>query len=197
MSIPVKIIDNFLPEFLAREIENTLLSSNFPWYYVNDISLPTNDDVADKDTDYKSPYGLTHWYWYNDEGQNSPYYSLVNMIPKFALEHCGMDPVHSVFQCRSFLHLPKQRHEKHDGIHIDTKIPHTVLLYYANDCEEAPTYLFTDETGEEVAMTIKPKRNRLAIFAGDIYHASSQPENSARAIVNFDVIHLEDKKFYD
>ena len=191
----IRILDDFLPQWYANELENNILSSNFPWYYINDISLPTNGENGE-DANPKTGYGMTHWYFDNEGGENSPYYSMVNMIPKFALERFNMDPVHNVFQARSFLSLPRPRTERNDGIHIDTEVPHVVLLYYVNDCEEAPTYLFEDMEGNKVIQKIEPKKNRLAIFQGNIPHASSQPENGIRAIINFDLIHLEAEDFF-
>ena len=89
-----------------------------------------------------------------------------------------------LIQSRSFIHLPNGKKSTRDGIHIDLSTPHFVLIYYIND-SDGDTTLFKDDKKTEIKR-IKPKKGRVAFFDGSIYHCSSTPVKSTRAIINFD-----------
>jgi hypothetical protein len=66
----------------------------------------------------------------------------------------------------------------------------TSIIYYAND-SDGETVFFNEFYSAEtqkltVAQRVMPKRNRIAVFDSERYHASSNPiANGARTVINF------------
>jgi hypothetical protein len=69
--------------------------------------------------------------------------------------------------------------------HIDSSESHMVGLYYPDDFD-GDTVFYSDASGEIELTRVKPKKGRMVIFDGSIYHASSNPIiSSYRTTVNF------------
>ena len=84
--------------------------------------------------------------------------------------------------------------------HIDgyRKVPYKVAVYYVND-SDGDTVLFKEKlhdvapedipnTKLTVDQSIPPKKGRLIIFDGDIYHAVGKPKTDLRCIINYNFI---------
>ena len=89
-----------------------------------------------------------------------------------------------VLQARSFLQTPNNTTRKYNNKHVDTTIPHVVVLYYVND-SDGDTHLFN---GVDIIKTVTPKKNRVVIFDGSIYHSSGSPTTNKRCVINFNII---------
>ena len=69
--------------------------------------------------------------------------------------------------------------------HIDYPDPHIVLLYYVND-SSGPTTFYNRKF--KVKKEVMPKKGRILIFDGSIYHSSTPPTtNDYRCVINFDL----------
>jgi hypothetical protein len=74
--------------------------------------------------------------------------------------------------------------------HVDSTDKHTVLLYYVND-SDGPTYFFeekydgTIKNSCTIMQEIEPEKGKYIIFDGNHFHASSQPSNNLRSVINF------------
>ena len=148
-----RIIDDLLPNSYADEIENTLLRSPFPWYFLDDITY-SNTNKFDG-VENKVP-GFTHSILIN--GTPSGYFDLVKIIPHLALEsNFKFDKI------RSFLQLPINTQQKHNNIHVDSPLPHIVCLYYVNE-SDGDTYFFDKE--HNIIQQVSPKKNRVVLFDG-------------------------------
>ena len=97
---------------------------------------------------------------------------------KLGLEHV------EVMNVRSFLQLPLSK-DKKDPIHVDTKEPHWVVLYYLVDSDGDTIIYNTDNT--TVMERVTPKQGRVVIFDGKYYHTAEQPKDNVRCIINFNV----------
>jgi len=117
--------------------------------------------------------------------------------------------IKEITRMATFMHFPIEKtfRKKYDNIHVDSKIPHKVFLYYVND-SDGDTYLFDktikDMSPEEkvaeaakgiksrlefnVVKKVSPKKGRMLIFDGDIYHCGSGPTKNNRCIINTNVI---------
>ena len=108
--------------------------------------------------------------------------------------------VEKIKRCRASIHAVIRSKLKIDNIHINSSIPHLVLIYYVND-SDGDTILY-DKTLNDIPYNIDypedfcelnivnritPKRGRILFFDGRVYHASSSPEKSVRCIITLDL----------
>jgi hypothetical protein len=105
----------------------------------------------------------------------------------------------SIINCRLQLQLPliTEQNKIYGVPHVDNHMNRKfkVGVYYTNDVD-GDTVIFKqttkDTTPEEVKdgkleidKTISPKKGRLVIFDGDIYHAVGKPKTDLRCIINY------------
>ena len=100
---------------------------------------------------------------------------------------------------RAFLQLPNGQDSVMAEPHTDwnSDVEHTVVIYYVND-SNGETCLI-DKTNKEVELKnilnvdykvikkVSPKKGRLVVFDGSIYHASSSPTLMPRCVINFNL----------
>jgi len=89
------------------------------------------------------------------------------------------------------------------GIHIDQFPPHYSLIYYINDAD-GDTVFFDNTLGDkfnewesfvekndfshwEKTISVSPKKGRVVIFNGEIFHQSTYPTFKDRYIINFNI----------
>ena len=85
--------------------------------------------------------------------------------------------------------------KKHHTPHVDIPIPHWTIVYYVND-SRGPTHLFNEfynkqkNTTQKTSLykTIEPKKGTFILFNGLRYHASSNPNNGYRCIININYV---------
>ena len=188
----IKILDNIIPKKEQEFIKNTLHDQNFNWFYVSDITNTLDNKKQQRP-------GLAHWYM-KDGNINSQWYNIVTKISDNVNKKLKkkLKPV----QVRSFLQLSLNKKflgkEKIDTPHIDLTIPHTVYLYYVNDCDgDTVLYNYKSENGKEdipyfedvkIIKRVTPKQGRVVVFDGMTWHSSSQPTKGTRTIINFDMV---------
>ena len=171
------IVDDVLPKTYADEIENTLFSPSFPWFYADDITYGQNAGELEK------TFGFFHLL-YSNGTKHSNYASFFEPIYHMALGKAGVDLINPfVLQARTFLQVPSVKERTYNNKHIDMNNPHTVVLYYVND-SEGDTHLFD---GLDIIAKVTPKKNRALIFDGLTYHSSGTPSQNKRCVINFNI----------
>lgn len=187
----IKVIDDFIPLSHQEEIKNLLLSSTFPWFYIEDV---TSNATLPAD---RSPALQTN-FRFNSITQNN-YYNY--FLP---LAHLGASlanyKFNDVTKCRSFLQFPLAKVKPVDPLHVDCGIDHLVVLYYVLDsdgdtiivdkkCEldKEPLHNLRAEDFT-VLQRVTPKQGRVVLFDGRYYHTAEQPRNNLRCILNFNVV---------
>lgn len=88
------------------------------------------------------------------------------------------------------------------GIHVDQFFPHYSIIYYVNN-EGGDTIFYNNTLGEQYenwsekllidkdfsywkeSKRVSPKKGRVAIFDGKIFHRSSYPTKGDRYVINF------------
>lgn len=160
---------------LIDEIENTLLSSEFNWYFLKDISYPSDSGLT------KKTMGFAH----NFLHETSSYFYLSEKIFEFAKTTNSRLEETEIKYARSFLQTPLLDAPEHDNIHTDMDEEHLVVLYYVND-SDGDTFMF-DENGV-VNNRITPKKGRMIMFDGNTLHASSCPKSGARCVINLNLV---------
>jgi hypothetical protein len=176
------ILDDVLPEQLASDIEQVFFSNQFPWYFLNDIALPSN---FIKEDGYVN--GFTHLL-YNKDQVTSNAFALIKEVPTYAMHKAGIYNPYYLYQARGFLQVVPGNNTI-NGIHVDLFEEHTVFIYYIN-YSDGDTVLFgktPNPTIEDITFRSTPKRNRLLMFDGSTWHASSNATKGKRAIINFNL----------
>jgi len=183
MTFETIVIDDVLPKEYADKIEKLHSSSNFPWFFNEDMTyLP---EMRKEIPGYINTPGFTHAS-VQLKKQVSQYIAQFAKIVYYTLQKIDYTKAYEIIACRSFMLLPTPKVEKFTTKHIDTETPHLVILYYVNDTD-GDTYFFGKEKDSELVQRVSPRKNRAVIFDGANYHASSLPTNKHRIVINFNL----------
>jgi ectoine hydroxylase-related dioxygenase (phytanoyl-CoA dioxygenase family) len=187
----ILVIDNIISEEMQNSIEGTLLSSGFPWYFMQDVTY------SDKDG---SP---AFFHLFKDRTRtNSNFVDCLLPIINGAKEKVNF-PHNVIYHARTFIQLPLNPNvlkAETDLLHIDTHIPHTVVLYYVCD-SDGDTIIVNkkydgivnekslSEQNFETLAKVTPKKGRAVVFDGAYYHTAEQPTKSKRrCVINIDMV---------
>jgi hypothetical protein len=174
----IAVIDDCISVGYQNFVESTLDSSEFPWYYTSQISVPGSVDP-------NSGFSHTAFRNYeNDKGRSQYFEILLPILFEAVDRYKKGHEVQQVYRIRPAMFVRNQNSGNHVA-HIDQQYEHHVMLYYVKD-SDGPT-LFFDE--DKVIKQIHPKKGRCIIFPGDIYHASSCPrEHANRIVINYNFL---------
>ena len=150
--IETQILDDVLPQEMADYLESYMLGSDFPWYYVRDVTFPQ----------YKQPknhtHGFSHKIYHFREGilTSQNFFNTVKDIPSYAISKAKIENEeeylkenYSISTVKSFFQVPTGiKDYKYDNKHLDTDVPHIVCLYYLNDAP-SKTYFFSKDKDDE------------------------------------------------
>lgn len=196
------IIDNAVDSIYQDAIENFFLKSNFPWFYQSDISF-FDDHISKLGENIKQRPGFSNLIHDSNNGPFNPFHFVMPILMTGASKK--NIKINHITQARSFLLVPPNLHnadDRRDRPHIDQPNPHYAAIYYVNDAD-GDTYIYDRQYNPNTDVTyfpniepaslpiltrVSPKKGRLVIFNGFYYHSSSQPENSARCIINFNFL---------
>ena len=184
------IVDNLLPQGYADDIEADLTDRQFPWHYISDVTFAgygKNGGFANVICDLGEPPG--------------PYMSFLKPI-MYSIEQVNEKKINKLLRMRVGLLLPDMKNEvPYDTPHVDFMMPHYTACYYVMD-SDGDTVLFDQklpEIGTNFTNDIlfsytqsakfteqarcAPVKNRLFLFDGFSFHASTKPKVSERRIV--------------
>lgn len=184
----IKYFDNLLPNGYADQIEADLMSREFAWHYIDDV---TNEN-------YGSNAGFVHVV-YEHNGIISQWYPFIKPLV-YSIAAANGKPVETLLRIRVGCLLKSNRVE-HNTPHLDLMWPHTTACYYVNN-SDGNTILF-NQTKEDIGDTVNelelhnyvqytefttaaesiPKKNSVCVFNGARFHASSNPEETDRRLV--------------
>jgi hypothetical protein len=186
----ISVYDNLLLEKEKNHIENFLRDPKFAWflssaenhYTTNFETIKNNSNLNSQETVL-----LTHDF-YLDSLRNSENFLLSDFILNRFLERTNF-PFKSLIRSKANLQLRSMFTDKiYTTPHIDLNIDHTVIIYYANDCD-GDTYIFKNHNKEEILEQIEPKKGRFLAFDGNLYHSAGLPKNyEFRLNINYNVI---------
>lgn len=199
----IKVFDNLLPPTLVDRIEDTLISSDFYWFALDNISLgsqtPKNEFTFPSNFEYVETTGMSKPLW-KDGKWFDPYdaYMLSRMIIDYACQAAEIDLLNLIRIKGNFLTPNPVKPSLGEAIHyphLDFYDNHYAMVYYVND-SDGDTIIFNEKWYDGIPMpvnlTVKqrvsPKRGRLVIFDGLHFHTSQSPTNhSERIILNINV----------
>lgn len=176
----IKIIDNCVSQqfqdFLGYQLDAPILN----WSFGKDV---TNLN----DTNRQMYPGFSNGPFENGQIQNSAYWFLYPLL----LEVCNKQNiiVKELLRIRIRIGLNINRGvETVNTAHIDRQTPHMSALYYPHDYD-GDTVFYTDKTATAELIRVTPKKGRMVLFDGFIYHASSNPNTSNyRIAVNYNFV---------
>ena len=156
----LKVIDNFLPEYQFKQIQDMLIEKDpiFPWYY--------NDDIC-YENDGK--FQFTHTFYNHNDGTKSYYYSLLDACQN----KLG---VKKLVRIKANLNTRTLFHRK-TGWHYDFEDMTTSILYI--NTNNGWTAIKGYGKVENVA-------NRMVIFDSNLQHTGvTCTDQNRRVMINF------------
>jgi hypothetical protein len=188
---PTIVIDDVIPENLQTEYQDLIMSQR-SWFFVKDMSYSRGE------LKYPS-FGFNMLFKHPDQGILSHLYEAVSVpIINCLLEKEKLD-IKDIYFNRAFLQLPlsEKFYKGQNGLHVDLAEPHYACVYYLND-SDGDTIIMEQSTIDtqpgsqgvdvKIHQRVTPKKGRMVVFDGRRYHCSSQPTQSYRAIINFDLV---------
>lgn len=174
----IRIFDNIISLKEQNKLVDLFLGNNFPWFYISDIT----DPVSKK----QNRHALSHNF-INNGKLNSNHFTNIEHIIKNTCLALNYQNVKTT-NVRSFLQFPlNMKHTKLDTPHIDTTQNHKVFLYYVTD-NDAQTIIYKGKNSTK----IKPKKGRLVVFDGSLYHTAEQPKKNIRCVINCNIVSYEE-----
>lgn len=178
----IKIVDDVVSAQSQEFVKNQLIATGMPWLFLDDV---TYGGTA---TEIQPRAGFQHIPFTDGTITSTAYWFLYPLL----LEACSKNDivVTQLLRIRIGLYVninlgtPNHRH-------IDQHEPHLVGLYYVDNCD-GDTVFYANDVSDEEIMRCTPKRGRMVLFDGSIYHASTPPlKNPYRITVNFNFLSEE------
>ena len=191
MNSDIKIIDNVIPRGYADQIEQDLLRTSFPWYYIDDVT----------NVNYGNNSGLAHVAF--DIGKSpTEWFPFIKPII-YSIEEASGFEIDQLLRIRvGFLSKSADHAYTFNTPHVDFMSPHYTACYYATD-SDGDTIVFDQSTKEvgtpdlsekvlqdyvaktnfTIADRASPKKGRVCIFDGLRFHASTKPTQHNRRLV--------------
>jgi hypothetical protein len=187
--IESKIIDDLLPQRYADDLEADIMYLQFPWHYIKDVT-------------YKN-YGTNSGFVnvvYDMGGESNDWLPFVKPLV-YNIESASGYKMEKLLRIRIGLLLPGSTDKPYNTPHVDFLMSHRTACYYVNDSDgDTVTFdqdigmigtdinndsleSFTQSTDFTVAGRCSPKKNRLYIFDGRRFHASTRPKDHDRRVV--------------
>ncbi len=171
-----EVIDDAISIGYQNWILGYMTSPIFPWFYVNKIT--TEDSGVD------DPYnGFSHQL---GPGKNSD--SIKAITPDRVLfEVLGNKQPTELLRIRAAMFTKNQTgiDTKHHVPHVDRSKddqPYKVMIYYVMD-SDGTTGIFE---GNELIGEVEPKKGRVLLMDGDVFHASQCPKkHNQRIVINY------------
>ena len=166
----MKIIDNFLDDSIFLNIKNTILSSNFPWFFCQNIVSSQSDER----------YQFFHSVY--EEGEpRSPFYNY--LIDTGFLKNLS---IASLIKIKVNFQAKTNTIEK-NNLHTDHSFPNALTAIYYVNTNDGYTYF-------EDGKFIESKSNRIVIFPSTIKHGGTTCTNQKyRCVLNINYFPMESK----
>jgi hypothetical protein len=183
----ITIIDNVIPKDYQDKLEKFFLGPELPWFFTTNL-------VGDGTS---TGVGFSHRLITLDNKYKSPgYKNVISLVDEISKKiKIDIFAIHG----RSFLQLPSLASKHNDLFHVDIDQSHLVYLYYVNNsdgntiiCKEKfeknKKLIKPEEYKPDILEEICPKKGRVVIFDGSLYHAAGVPKKNPRCVLNFSVV---------
>lgn len=191
----MKIIDNALGINTFANIQGKLLSSSFPWYYIN--------STANVDEEYPQKFDFSFNHLIYFENPTSQIFDTVFTAFLECLDKSDQR-LKKLLRIRAGLITTTPNRVIH-APHIDYDYAHQTALLYLNNSDGNTLFYdqlydptcgtnnleFIQNKNLSISEEVSPVENRFVTFNGLQYHSSSSPVNTERRIVinfNYEVV---------
>lgn len=183
--------DNVLGKNLWTQL--TMIVETLPWQLTQDTAWGTDSRVEDN-------FSFHHLARSNDQ-PTSQYHDIADLVVRALLDNANIR-CNQIVKIRFGLYTNIGHYKIHDP-HVDLKYPHSTGLLYLND-SDGDTIIYNErydynsnmdpndfykaklQSKVTVYSRVEPKKNRLLVFDGSIYHSSSSPQkHSQRSVLAF------------
>ena len=156
-----KVIDNFLSKEEHQRIYNVMLSKDFPWFYMPDMSF---EEIESKN----SLLYMIHLFYYKDKPNSNFFSTLTNLLNKLKIK--------SLIRVKGNFY-PNQGIKDINEMHRDLPYKHKGAIYSVNT-NNGGTVL-------EDGTIVKSIANRLLLFDASKKHDSTNcTDQKARVNIN-------------
>lgn len=186
----IKIFDKVIPQGYADQIEDDLLRTQFPWYYIKDVTNNT----------YGNNSGLAHLA-YDLGKQPTEWFPFIKPLV-YGIEEAANHKIQQLLRIRVGFLYPTPHFSGHNTPHVDFTTNHYTACYYACD-SDGDTVLFDHKLelspGQDyneqylkqyvennqlnAVESCSPKKGRVCLFDGLRFHASTKPQHHERRFV--------------
>lgn len=181
----VSVIDDFLSTKEQDNLENLLTDMEFPWYYYMRANYRWNPHINSNSID---TFQFTHVFINKKGEKNSAFNHILDPLLNKLNANFNIKS-DDIFRLKSNMTFYDKAV---DGIIIDPHVDNTYMqeqyyigLYYVND-SDGDTHIFNETEKSEkytTKLVVSPKKGRLVIFDGRLYHSGQNPSTSNPRIV--------------
>lgn len=198
----LQIFDDFLEQKTFGEISEFVLSTKFPWFYGEHVSLDPAEADGMEDPLAVETWGFHHSIYEKEWDVKSFTYKIFEPLIEKIIRDFGFSHDHLI-RARTSLKFQKQDHtsDNYNIPHVDYCFPHESFIFYLND-SDGDTRIFDEwhDPGRSntdmvtifnTQARVIPKANRLIWINGLQYHTASNPiNNHKRVIANINFLPL-------
>jgi len=178
--VNIEVFDDLIPEHLQDFFELSILGKSGDKQMHPIIPLKVKYELS-SDEQY-APMSFVHIL--KSSHTLSEHLPNFGLIPQLACGRIGR-VMKEIIVARIFVLMPYATELEHYSPHVDLPFPHTVVLYYVNDAD-GDTVIFDKD--KNIVKRISPKRGRILMFDGTMYHGGGIPKDGPRCAINFDII---------
>ena len=191
----VFVVDDILTKKQQEDLKRILLSSQFPWHFIPDVTAGAGGDGR--------PAFKNQLIYDGKVNVGGKALSLLQQLIDNSLsklyEELNVKANYELFRIVTILQMPLANlgGSRRDAHHIDFKKKHLNILYYVFDAD-GDTVIFENmyhpndikfpEPNElKVKKKVTPKQGRVVIFDGYHWHTGTQPKKGMRCVININV----------
>ena len=182
----IEVVDNLLPKYYLKHLQEYFISSNSEWYYNDNIS------GSEFNSDLESS-GFSMRLFSMETGPINNFAGLVSRALPFTLQEKVEDIMgqpYSLVRTRAVMTLYSFQSYQHE-IHTDMEVDNITCIFYMNTSDG--NTLIYDKDGKTLLKEIEPVENRVVIFDGKYPHAGHSPsKNKNRVLINMNFVPSKD-----
>ena len=158
---------NVLDKRTNNYLNDIINNQSFPWFFLSNSALG-GKEVEDN-------YSWVHLL-YTEKRANSEWYPKFELSIKKIIDSFNLKG--ELYRARVGLHTSMNK-QIIGTPHVDTDIPHKVILYYINQ-SDGSTYFYDNK---KIIKKVNPVCNSALCFDGEFMHSSSKPIKSMKRLV--------------